>query len=364
MKFKKINTLIIAPTPPAWGGARVSAKLFIGYLYSAGFVEYEHVNLPFNRESGKSQSSLLNFKSAFYFLKLLFSTRKHSKVILFASRNTGMFYGSLLIIAGRFWNAPVYVRFFGGHPINSKFLKIPVLNTFILRSLTYAQGIVLETNSGASEFPEYLQKNISVIPGYRPSTDFKRVPRTIENNSKNTIRFLFVGSLSKEKGVELILEAFVILKYRLPKSASATMDLFGHGDQKFLEKYKMDNSICYHGSVENDKLRMQLPQYDVLVFSSVYENEGHPGVLIEAMMAGLAIIASSSTPSVLEVITHQVNGLIVPPGNVDSLSSAMELLTSNNALREALAEKALQDSEQYRSDVVLPRMARIFGLID
>lgn len=365
MKFNKKNKpLIVAPIPPAWGGARVSAKLFIDYLHSVGFYEYKHVNFPIDQVGEGLQSSFFQLKSAFYFFKLIIEIRKYSKVILFASRNTGMLYGSFLIIAGRIRNIPVYVRFFGGHPINSKFLKIPVLNTFILRLLAYAQGIVLQTNSGASEFPAFLKKKISVIPGYRPSTEFKRVPRNTENNSKNTIRFLFVGNLSKEKGVEFILDASVILKDRLQSSASVTIDLFGHGDQKFLEKYNMDDTIRYYGSVENDRLRKQLPQYDILVFSSVYDNEGHPGVLIEAMMAGLAIIASSSTASVLEVITHQVNGLIVPPGNVDSLSSAMELLTSNCALREALAEKALQDSEQYRSDVVLPRMVRIFGLID
>ena len=356
--------LIIAPTPPAWGGARVSARLFLDYLESIGIDEYEHISLPFNCEAHSFQRYFLRAKSFFYFMKIFVSTQRYSKIVFFASRNTGMFYGSLLTIAGMIWNKSIYIRFFGGHPITSRFLRVPFLNALVLRCLTYSRRLVLQTNSGASEFPDFLQKKISVIPGYRPTTPFKRIRATSLNNSKNMIRFVFVGNLSREKGVELILDAFVCFEDRLHKSTFATIDLFGYGDQQILKKYEMVDSITYHGSVENIKLREQLPQYDILVFSSVYENEGHPGVLIEAMMAGLAIIASSSTPSVLEVITHQINGLIVPPGNVDSLSSAMELLTSNHTLREALGEKALQDSEQYRSDVVLPRMARIFGLID
>lgn len=356
--------LIIAPTPPAWGGARVSSWLFLEYLKIIGIDEYEHISLPFNCEAHNFKRFFFRAKSFFYFMKILVTIRRYSKIVFFASRNTGMFYGSLLTVAGWIWNKPIYIRFFGGHPINSKFLSVPLLNACILRCLKCSRRIVVQTNSGASEFPDFLQKNISVVPGYRPKTQFKRVPAASVNNAKKIIRFLFVGNLSREKGVESTLDAFVCLRDRGQKSTFVTIDLFGYGDQKILRKYEMSDSISYRGSVENDRLREQLPQYDILVFSSAYENEGHPGVLIEAMMAGLTIIASSSTASVLEVITHQVNGLIVPPGNVHALRSAMELLIVDDILREVLADKALQDSKQYRSEVVLPRMARIFELID
>jgi glycosyltransferase involved in cell wall biosynthesis len=56
-----------------------------------------------------------------------------------------------------------------------------------------------------------------------------------------------------------------------------------------------NSGVHYHGVVDNIELRRQLTFYDVFVFPSVYDNEGHPGVLIEALMAGLPIISSDQT---------------------------------------------------------------------
>jgi glycosyltransferase involved in cell wall biosynthesis len=53
-----------------------------------------------------------------------------------------------------------------------------------------------------------------------------------------------------------------------------------------------------------------LRNYDALIFPSYYQGEGHPGVLVEAMMAGLPIITTQFR-SIPELVQDGVNGLLM-----------------------------------------------------
>ncbi len=69
--------------------------------------------------------------------------------------------------------------------------------------------------------------------------------------------------------------------------------------------------------------------------------EGGPGfVYLEAMGCGLPVIGCAGS-GLTEIIKNEVNGLLVPPGDVDALVSALQRLLSNADLREAIGKEAL-----------------------
>ena len=65
---------------------------------------------------------------------------------------------------------------------------------------------------------------------------------------------------------------------------------------------------------------------DIFVFPSL--SEGLPNVVIEAMMSGLPVIASD-IPGNSDLISHNINGILVPVKNAQLLSNAMNLLVNN-----------------------------------
>jgi glycosyltransferase involved in cell wall biosynthesis len=79
------------------------------------------------------------------------------------------------------------------------------------------------------------------------------------------------------------------------------------------------------------------------------KREGIPVALMEAMSAGLPVVASR-TGGIPELVHHERNGLLVPPADPDALADALERLAKDSALRERMGragrETILQEFDQ------------------
>jgi glycosyltransferase involved in cell wall biosynthesis len=76
---------------------------------------------------------------------------------------------------------------------------------------------------------------------------------------------------------------------------------------------------------------------DLFVLPS--HSEGSPNALLEAMAAGLPIVATS-VGGVPEIITSGVDGLLVPAGRPPAIASALSTVLANRALRSSVAANA------------------------
>jgi len=157
------------------------------------------------------------------------------------------------------------------------------------------------------------------VPAYKivsiPNAIEKRWIRNSLIRNWEPRRFVFVGRYSRTKGIELLEQAIkmLFLKYSLevhfigPIPASARLE---------------HPSVIYHGTIEQeDKLQAILQSSDILVCPSY--SEGMPTVILEAMAAGCAIIATD-VGAVQELVNEEI-GWLIPAGNVRALYEAMEL---------------------------------------
>jgi glycosyltransferase involved in cell wall biosynthesis len=74
-----------------------------------------------------------------------------------------------------------------------------------------------------------------------------------------------------------------------------------------------------------------LAEHDALVFPSTYEGEGLPGIVVEALQAGLPVIATRWR-ALPELVSNEQSGLLVPPRSPIALAAAMARLTLDDAL--------------------------------
>ena len=175
---------------------------------------------------------------------------------------------------------------------------------------------------------------------------------------KSKVKFVYAGAITEEKGVLVLLKAFL----RLYSKSMGKHELHLYGSCSDVCKQALSGSwgVENHGVVENARLRKELVEYDVFVFPSKYDNEGHPGAIIEALMAGLPVISSDLTP-ILEIVRDNVNGIVVPVGDDYALFSAMDRMANDEALRRKLSFNALKTGEQFDEDVVLPLLTGLLG---
>jgi len=138
---------------------------------------------------------------------------------------------------------------------------------------------------------------------------------------------LFVGRLEKEKGVHFLIQAMAMVREKL---ADARLLIAGEGGYRsaLIEIVKsggVHDIVSFLGWLEEEQLRLAYKKSRLLVLPSIWE-EGQGMVLLEAGLMGRPVIASD-IGGIKDVVRHGENGLLVPPGDIVSLTSAiLELL--------------------------------------
>ena len=149
---------------------------------------------------------------------------------------------------------------------------------------------------------------------------------------------VFVGRLTTQKGVDLLLRAWAQLVE--PRQ----LILVGEGaERSSLEalgsELDLDN-VTFTGST-ND-VRSYLQQADLFVLPS--RSEGIPNALLEAMACGLPVVASA-VGGIPDVVQDGESGLLVPPDDVPALAGAIGRLLADSDLRRQMGQKARQRVE-------------------
>ena len=91
------------------------------------------------------------------------------------------------------------------------------------------------------------------------------------------------------------------------------------------------------------------------VRSTISERYTSPLKLFDYLAAGRPIVASD-LPAIREVLTDQVNGLLVEPGRADVLADALGRVLDDRALAERLSRKAFDDADRYSWDARAARL--------
>ncbi|MEH6407732.1 MAG: glycosyltransferase [Leeuwenhoekiella sp.] len=144
----------------------------------------------------------------------------------------------------------------------------------------------------------------------------------LENINKGD-HFLFVGRLSDEKGIFVLLEAF--------KNSSYKLRIAGDGPLKeTVHKIATGMSnIVYLGRLEKQSVVEELTQCSALIFPSIWY-EGMPMTIIEALSLGTPVIASN-LGAMASMINHGKNGLLFKYGNSKALLQQVDFWTSLNS---------------------------------
>jgi glycosyltransferase involved in cell wall biosynthesis len=146
-----------------------------------------------------------------------------------------------------------------------------------------------------------------------------------------------IGRLSEQKGHVYLVEAARQVIERVPE---AQFVIVGEGPkrselEKEIRRLGLANRVILTGVQQNPLICYRL--FDLFVLSSLWE--GTPLVLIEAMMAGLPVVATS-VDGVKETLVHEETGLLVPPKDSGTLAQALLLILQDHSLRSMLTKRA------------------------
>lgn len=161
-----------------------------------------------------------------------------------------------------------------------------------------------------------------------------------ENLSKaqdKTFKLITVGRLHSCKGHDVLIKSVKLL---LDEGRKVRLKLVGSGpheeDFKILvQKLNISDSVEFTGSLSEDQIINLMHESDTFVLASHAEPLGV--VYMEAMAAGVSVIGTNAG-GVGEIITHEKDGLLVPPNDEIALKESIAALIDNDDLRENLSK--------------------------
>lgn len=185
------------------------------------------------------------------------------------------------------------------------------------------------------------------------------VPATTPTRTSGPLTFGMVGRLTPWKGQDIVLRAFAAARTAgLDPSARLRLvgaSLFGDDDLFERELRALADELGIAGRVDfrghRHDVAVEMAACDVVVHAST-RPEPFGQVVVEAMALGRAVIAADAGGPA-EIVTDGVDGLLVPPRDIDALGSAMVRLATDREARGRLAENGRRSARRYdRTHVV------------
>lgn len=181
-----------------------------------------------------------------------------------------------------------------------------------------------------------------------------------------TQNILSIGRLVEKKGHHVLLQAFAKIRKSFPK---ATLTLIGRGPleddlKRLASQLNLSDSFRLLQHLPKAQVHEHMKNADIFCAASLTaangDVEGIPNTVKEAMATGTPVI-STTHAGIPELVTHNVDGFLVPENDVDELALALEHMLTNQSLWLPFATAARQKVEQnFELTAQLKQQARFY----
>jgi glycosyltransferase involved in cell wall biosynthesis len=156
---------------------------------------------------------------------------------------------------------------------------------------------------------------------------------------------LYVGRMSREKGLEFLIDSFARVAERNPKTV---LMLVGRGPhvkavQELVQSLRIQDRVIFTGAVPHEQVPRFMAAADLFVFPSRLETQGL--VLIEAMATGTPVVALHATGSD-DVLADTGAGMLAPPDEVAFAATILDTLADPDRLA-AMGQAARRAAQRY-----------------
>jgi len=161
----------------------------------------------------------------------------------------------------------------------------------------------------------------------------------------------FVGDLVKDKGINVLLDAYCHLQHAPP------LILVGRRTPE--SPIDLPRGVHATGSLPHSAAMEILRKAQVLVVPSTWQDPS-PTVVLEGMAAGRPVVASA-VGGITDMVINGETGLLVPPGDADALAAALSTVVNNPDQARAMGLAGRNRSRSFTVSAVVDRLEAVYS---
>ncbi|MBD2435784.1 glycosyltransferase family 4 protein [Nostoc sp. FACHB-110] len=193
----------------------------------------------------------------------------------------------------------------------------------------------------AAKYPSAYKRKLKIVYNGTNSPDIEVSSKEVRNSwglPEDAPLLINVGRLAYQKNQQILLEALAHLD-------NAHLIVLGEGElrevlQQKTTELQLHERVHFLGELPSHDVYALLRTANVFVFPSLFE--GTPMALVEAIGAGLPVVASD-IPVMHEILDNA--GLFIPPDNAEKLASAIQKIIDSPELAENLRKRSLERAQ-------------------
>lgn len=365
-KSESIKVLMIGPGEGIGGGISTLIQNFLPGLMKKVPVFYIHsVSRRPLKYSGRFsfQNVLIAFSQYFRFLIALLRVRPNI-IHLHTSQGIAWIKDTFFIIIGKAVLCQIVLHMHGGN-FEKLYDNFPYILQLYTRWIFRLTDVVIAVSSEwknrlARLIPVekiFVLRNCIDIQGIRPKSSYP---------SADTVNILFLGRVGQQKGAFDLLDAIQQIK---SKHLKIHVWMVGpeevEGDNEYartyLENHKLMDICELVGVVSKEKADQFYQNADIFVLPSHYE--GLPMVVLEALAAGLPVVATP-VGGIPEVVHDGYNGYLTPIRNPTNLASNLVNLINDAGTRKTMGLRSREIAEQMLSiEIYVEKLEKLYSQI-
>ncbi len=288
-----------------------------------------------------------------FFFQLPRDMRQSQHMIMMPAHNSLRFFAPLMWFWQHFFHCKLHYVMIG-----EWLPEFVEQHRYLKRPLQHFEAIYAETRETQKKLQDMGFTQTLLMPNFKnlnvlTPEDLMKIPYPAADEP---LKLCIFSRIFKEKGIELAVEGVKLYNQRAGRDVF-TLDIYGPVDGAYQEDFQklqktFPHTIRYCGVVPADQSVRALASYQAMLFLTWCEGEGFPGTLIDAMAAGLPVIASDwrHNRDILE--PHQM-ALFSKPKDLDSLLTCLQTFDEDRKLWQAKRADILQAAKLYAPEKVI-----------
>lgn len=321
--------------------------------------EYAANIQPFNFLASYKPGGWLSI--GWHYIKFLFSftryliVNRQIKIVHIHTSSYGSFIRkSLVVLIAKLFGKKTIMHIHGSE-FQVFYHKTGVLKGVVRKILNLNNLIICLSPQWVDFFSKFIPAEKLVVLNNPVSGKYKLEKKKADNK----IQFLFLGRIGQRKGIFDLVSAI----NELPVEKRNRMRLVAGGDGEIdkltslVKQFSLEENVIYAGWVTGTKKAELLSASDVYILPSY--NEGLPISILEAM-TGLLPVISTPVGGITEIVRDNENGILVQPGDVKAIKSAIEYFIDNPAKIAEYGKVSGQKARPFLIDSVVLELKKTY----